>query len=266
MTSSSSARTARSLVIGLFEREPQARQAVQAVCDQGVTRDQVSLLTPGERPGSEPSGLLPLALAAADQHDLSAALGTLGLPDGEARFYAHEASDGRTLVIIDADGQFDAIRELVLQYGGYDVRSRGRDLARPEGAGVAGGTGPRPVDVTGNWQDVRSRYEMLWQQHYGTTDATWDQVEPIYSYAWQAANESRNRGRPWSEVEATLREHWQSNAPLAISWSEAAGPVRDVWEDVAEEATQGAEGGADRRVARQGTDQSIAARDVQNAP
>jgi hypothetical protein len=90
-------------------------------------------------------------------------------------------------------------------------------------------------------------------------------MEPIYRYAWQAANEPRNRGRPWSEVEASLRETWQSTSP-GMRWADAADPIRDVWEDVAEEASTGAEGGADRRIARQGTDQSVAAHDIESAP
>jgi hypothetical protein len=104
---------------------------------------------------------------------------------------------------------------------------------------------------------------MQFGQHYGATDATWEQMEPVYRYGWQVANDGRYRGRPWSEVEAAVRSAWESSA-LAGSrpWSEAAGPLQDVWEDVAEEAATGAEGGADRRIPRSGSDQTIAARDL----
>jgi hypothetical protein len=260
MTSSSPA-----LVVGLFERELDAREAARVLGDRGVRPDQLGLLAPGFDTAGQPTGLLQTALVASEDHDLSEVLAGLGLPDGEARFYASEASQGRTLLVVDADGRFDAVRQVVLERGGYDVRSRGRDLARADGAGVAGGTGPRPLDVTGNWEDVRSRYEMLWQQHYGTTDATWDTMEPLYQYGWRIANDARYRGRPWSSVEAMLRADWRSNPPVVMSWEDAAGPLRDLWEDVAEEAATGAEGGADRRIARQGTDQSISARDVDSA-
>jgi hypothetical protein len=100
---------------------------------------------------------------------------------------------------------------------------------------------------------------MLWQQHYGTTDATWEQMAPVYRHAWQLANEPRYRGRPWTEVEAAVQSDWQS-AGRAPDWAAVAGPIRDVWEDVAEEAAQGAEGGQDRRIPRQGNDQSGPAR------
>jgi hypothetical protein len=104
---------------------------------------------------------------------------------------------------------------------------------------------------------------MLWQQHYGTTDATWEQMEPIYRHAWELANQAGYRGRPWSEVESNIASDWQRSAyAQQLAWQDAAGPVRDVWEDVVQEAMTGAEGGADRRIPTSGTDQSVAARDV----
>jgi hypothetical protein len=284
MNASRSPQAGRSVVVGVFEREPQARQAVQGVRGLGLQERQVGILTPGQAldassaatssagggagaapdanrvPGasSDVSGVL--AFAAVD-NDVARVLVEMGVPEGEARFYANEAAAGRTLVVVDADGQYDAVRDLVLSNGGYDVQSRGAELARPTGAGVRGGSGPAPIDLTRNWDDVASRYEMLWQQHYGTTDATWDQMAPVYRFAWQVANDPRYRGRPWSEAEAAVRQEWESAAGRA-SWSDVAGPIRDVWEDVADEATTGAEGGADRRIPRQGADQHVAARDL----
>ena len=149
------------------------------------------------------------------------------------------------------------------ELGGGDVESRGRELIRPSESGVSGGAGALPVDITSEWRDVRSRYEMLWQQHFGTTDATWQQMEPLYEYAWQLANRPDLRGRPWSEAESAVQSEWSaSRFARGMAWQDAEGPLRDVWEDVAEEAATGSEGGADRRIARQGSDQSVAARDL----
>jgi hypothetical protein len=188
----------------------------------------------------------------------------MGVPDGEARFYAEEAREGRCLVVIHADGRSDEVRRVVLDHGGYDVQSRGRDLIRPGESGALGGVGPRPVDITNEWEDFRSRYEMLWQQHYGTTDATWEQMEPIYRFGWQLANRDDLRGQPWSQASRAVEREWSASSfARGMSWADAEGPLRDVWEDVAEEAATGAEGGADRRIPRQGSDQSIAARDLQ---
>ena len=236
--------SARSVAAGLFEAAESAGQAVAALADAGFDTDQVGLV------GPDTAG------------DVPAVLGSMGMPEGEVRFYAHGVADGQTLVAVEARGNADQARDILRQHGAIDVQSQGGELARPAGAGVSGGTGPRPMDLTGEWTDVRSRYAMLWGQHYGTSDATWEEVEPTYRYAWVAANEPAYRGRPWSEVEAGVRRDWESGGRAQLAWAEVAGPIRDVFEDVADEATTGAEGGQDRRVARQGGDQVGPARDV----
>ena len=277
-----SAARGRPVVVGVFGRDKQARQVVDSILRAGIERRQVSVFSAGRDSPSDTDLGQQLAAAATAGADISSVLVGLGVPEGEARFYAEEMAAGRSLVVVDAGAHAEAVRELVLGHGGYDVQSRGRALARGErGAGVAGGSGPRPIDLTGNWADVASRYRMLWQQHYGTTDATWEQMEPVYQFAWQAANQPRNRGRPWAEVSDAVRRDWEAATGHASgdavaaaggasmagrSWSEVAGPIRDVWEDVADEATTGAEGGADRRIARQATDQTVAARDVAREP
>lgn len=252
-----------SIVVVLFPSESEARSAVGQLGADTVRPENVSVLGPGNYSDDSPSSFLGSVLAATDRHDLVEALTSVGVPDGEARFYAHEAESGNTLVVIDGNGHSEAIRGVLLERGGYDVRSRGSELARNTGAGVPGGAVSRPIDATWRWEDVRWRYEMLWQQHYGTTDATWEEMEPIYRYAWQVANEPRNYGQPWSEAETALRSDWERSLP-ARAWPDVAGPMRDVWEDVAEEAAQGTEGGADRRIPGPGTDQSLAARDLRS--
>ena len=253
-----------SIVVAVFPTESDAREAVTTLGRDRLPPENVSIVAPGTSPDDSPSSVFSTALAVSGRRDLSAALTSVGVPAGEARFYAREAESGRTLVVIDSSGQAEAIRGVLLNHGGYDVRSRGSELARNTGAGVRGGVVSRPVDATWRWNDVRSRYEMLWQQHYGTTDATWEEMEPIYRFAWQAANDRSNYGRPWSEAEASVRREWEA-ARTERRWPDVAGPIRDVWEDVAEEATQGTEGGADRRIPGPGTDQTVAARDLQSA-
>ena len=175
MSTSSSTRKAR-VVVGLFEQEAQARQAAEALRRLNVADQQLGILPPGQplspsaAPTADVRGLLAVAASEADSGDVSNVLISMGLPAGEARFYAEETHAGRTLLVTATDGNAESAREVILQHGGYDVRSRGRELARAEGAGTPGGAGARPIDETGRWEDVRSRYEMLWQQHYGTTD------------------------------------------------------------------------------------------------
>jgi hypothetical protein len=258
----------RSVVVAVFQREAEARDVADAVRALGVPHESVGVLLPGQSLSPSSSGggtdLLSLAAGASDGHELSTVLSEIGVPEGEARFYADEAGHGRSLVVVRANGRADEVRKFVLEHGGSDVQSRGAELIRSGEHGVPGGVGARPVDVTGNWDDFRSRYQMLWQQHYGTTDATWEQMEPLYQYGWQLANQPAYRGMPWSSVADTIRQQWQSSSfGKTMDWSDADGPLHDVWEDVAEEAATGAEGGADRRIPTSGTDQSVAARDLQ---
>jgi hypothetical protein len=237
--------------VGVFDTESEARQAADSVGSLG----QVMVAGPDGRTGwLETAG------------DLGGALASLGVPEGEARFYAHEVEGGRYLVVVEAgqDGYARA-RDLLRQHGARDVQSEGEQLVRGSDAsdGVSGGSVALDADLTDRWEDVRSRYETLFEQHYGTTDTSWPEVEPVYQYAWQMANRPEWRGRPWSEVEPMLQRDWQAQAGAA--WSDAAGPIRDVWEDVAAESIT-PEGGADRRIPRQGADQSGPASQVVPPP
>lgn len=230
MMSSTPPQSGRSVAVAIFGGAAQARRAVQALTKLGIPERDVALVS-----------------ADSSTTDIQRQLGDGGVPEGEARFYAQEVRAGRVLLIVPATDNYEEVREMLVQHAGSDVESRGGALARAEGAGIPGGSGPKPIDVSGRWEDVASRYEMLWQQHYGTTDATWEQMQPTYQFAWEVANQPRLRGRPWAEVESTVREEW-TRTHDAQSWDSVADPIRDVWEDVAAEAATFAEGGQDRSI------------------
>jgi len=240
----------------VFDGNSAALDATAAVRELGFTDQYLGFLG-----ASRDGGLLGTLADASDTTAVANALQAVGVPAGEARFYAHEAHDGHSLLVVNAEGRAEEVRQLLRERGGYDVQSRGAEFIRGDSQQQTNGAAPLPVDLTTNWEDFRSRYQMLWQQHYGTTDATWDEMEPVYQRAWQVANQPEYRGRPWSEVESAVQREWQQAQP-GSDWSSVAGPIQDVWEDVAQEAATGAEGGADRRIASQGNDQTVAARDV----
>jgi hypothetical protein len=224
----------RSVAVGSFEQPANAQQAAQALGELGISEPAVGLLPPG-------------ATSSNDLHDM---LVEKGVPEGEARFYTQESDAGRTVLIVEATDNYAAARNVLLHHGARDVQSQGAELVRDHDAEdrATHRTVPRPIDVTDRWEDVISRYEMLWQQHYGTSDASWEQMAPVYQWAWQTANHSPHRGHAWSsEVERDLRQAWEARSS-ASPWSKVVGPVRDVWEDVAHEAALGAEGGGDRRI------------------
>ena len=253
MREPSSVQVDREVAVGLFERTEDAQAAERAlVSERGITPAQIVVLPPG---------------SSAEAREL---LVQAGVPEGEARYYTHAVSAGSTLLVVPVVGSaYDVIRQVMLRHNGSDVQSQGRELVRGEvssaadgGSGVRGGTGSRPIDLTARWEDVASRYRMLWQQHYGTSDTTWETIEPVYEFAWQAANRPEYRGRPWAEIEGAVRCEWEASAGR-WAWADVVGPIRDVWEDVARDAVT-AEGGRERNISGPGTEQSVAARDVQS--
>src|SRR5207248_3835353 len=143
MTGASRApRSNRNIVVALFNAESAARETTEAVGSLGVDHRQVGLLRPGQSTAAsdattgEIGDALAEAASATDGKEIADVLVNIGVPDGEARFYAQEARDGRTLVVVNADGRADEVRRVMLEHGGYDVQSRGRELIRPRESGV----------------------------------------------------------------------------------------------------------------------------------
>ena len=221
--------TERAVAVGVFDGESSAREATVRLRSAGFADDQMTLIS---------------TFAA----EVRQALLDLGVPEGEVRFYTDELEQGRSVLVVAAAGNYDEARQLLLAQGAYDVQSRGAELVRGDAGSepaASRGRSTPPLDETTRWEDVRSRYEMLFGQHYGTR-GSWEESEPLYRHAWQLANDPRYRGRPWSEVGPLLEREWTSQRRTP-AWEDAAGPVRDVFEDVADEARMGLEGGAEFR-------------------
>lgn len=68
---------------------------------------------------------------------VAGALGTLGIPEEEARWYEEEVRGGGTLVTVGAGRRFDEARRILRDHGAYDVDSRDPEQV---GYGVAGGS------------------------------------------------------------------------------------------------------------------------------
>src|SRR5690349_6288787 len=92
----------RTVAVSLFESEPAAHKAVDQLRASGVEQGRVGMLVPradSTMAQVHVSGLL----ADAGSSDIGTLLLRLGVPEGEARYYAHEVQDsGRTLVAVDA--------------------------------------------------------------------------------------------------------------------------------------------------------------------
>ena len=262
-TSSQLPTDARPVAVGLYEYGWQARAAITELRQSGIGDNELGLLipsavTPTTFDDAERAGPLTEVKKWSDVHTM---LRRLGVAEGESRFYAAEVTeDHRALIVVHAHSNYTQVRETLVRHGGYDVESQGGDLAAAGDAGLTSGAEPLPSDLTSRWEDVSSRYEMLWAQHYGTTDATWEQVEPVYRFAWEVANDPRWRGRSWSASEDMVRNVWETSGHT--DWPAVRDAIHDVWVDVAEDVAHGFEGGQQRRVQGPGNDQSMAVRDL----
>ncbi|WP_345815641.1 hypothetical protein AAGS40_15355 [Paraburkholderia sp. PREW-6R] len=76
-------------------------------------------------------------------------------------------------------------------------------------------------------EDFRTHYD---EQYAGETSRYEDYV-PAYRYGAEIANDSRFRDRPWEDVEAEARRHWETTAPDS-TWERFKVAVRHGWERV----------------------------------
>jgi hypothetical protein len=93
---------------------------------------------------------------------ITGALGTLGIPEEEARWYEEEVRGGGSLLTVKANGRFDDARHILRAHGAYDVETRDPDQV---GYGVAGGSSttratraaPSTADSTSDRLDDEAR-------------------------------------------------------------------------------------------------------------
>lgn len=236
-------------IVSVFESAPHARAAYGALRQAGVAAERIGELGAEERPHAEPTqGLAGVVAAARLLGDRAFVLREMGLSDGSLRFYLPLLEAGGTALLVQPRGDDLQLQRVMRENGGVDVLMPGRDLVR--GSAPRGNEQPiaAPPDVTRDWAVVHSRYRTLWAEHFGAEGGEFEEVEPIYAWAWEQANRPEVRGLTWARAEETVRGAWQ-RGEQPISWERALPIVRDVWEDVAETAQQ-PEGGRARRVPR----------------
>ncbi len=99
--------TQTSIVAGVFERESQARSALDALRQAGFGYDQVGVAVQGQ-----------------GNIDLKNDLLGLGVSREQANYYAQEFKAGRTVVSVRPDGREQEAHDLMHRYGGYDYEHR----------------------------------------------------------------------------------------------------------------------------------------------
>jgi len=98
--------TNRSFVVGVFQEEAQAQQAMNDLMGAGFSKDQIRYSV---RKGG--SGI-------------TNSLENLGLPEDEATFYNGEFESGRTVVVVNTSDRQQEASQILSRAGGYDYASR----------------------------------------------------------------------------------------------------------------------------------------------
>jgi uncharacterized protein (TIGR02271 family) len=73
--------------------------------------------------GGTLAAILASAATGAAAAGLAGALIGLGIPEHEANYYEGEFNEGRILITVKADGQYDRAYAIITRHGGYDYRS-----------------------------------------------------------------------------------------------------------------------------------------------
>jgi uncharacterized protein (TIGR02271 family) len=84
--------------------------------------------------------------------------------------------------------------------------------------------GERGADYS---DDFRRDYEA----RYANSGVPYETMQPAYDYGYRSANDTRYRGRSWSDVEEDLKTDYMRNQPNS-SWDRMKGAVRYGWEKV----------------------------------
>ena len=137
------------LVIGVFQREADAKGALKALEDAGFAKDQIGVAL---REG----GIV--------THSLLQDLVKLGVPEDRGLYYESEYKAGRPILSVRADGREQEATSILQQYGAYDQGTQQSTAARTTSNMAAGTTaaGEASIDGTADEQhSLRLRAERL---------------------------------------------------------------------------------------------------------
>lgn len=77
------------------------------------------------------------------------------------------------------------------------------------------------------WSDYESTFRDDFNTRYANSGYSWDQYSSAYRYGYDAANDTRYRGRNWNDIESDLRTSWD---PTYGPWDRFKDAVRRGWE------------------------------------
>ena len=117
------------------------------------------------------------------------------------------------------------------QRNGVRIFSRGQsDAALGAATGFEAGSGSSAMGAYGG-DDTAYRHHF--DTTYGATGASYDEYAPAYSYGSEAARSGRYTNGAWDDIEADLRNDWDSryaNGGEPSTWEKMKAAVRHGWE------------------------------------
>jgi len=116
--------TPSSAIVGVFGDQAAAEQAMDAFYNAGFTHEQVRKSVP-ETSGGFFGELKSLFTGAnTSGGDVTSDLTGMGISDEEAQYYAHEHSNGNTILAVHAPGREQEAQTIMQQYGAYSAYAR----------------------------------------------------------------------------------------------------------------------------------------------
>jgi len=117
------------------------------------------------------------------------------------------------------------------QRNGVRIFSRGQsDAAMGNATGFESGSGSSAMGGYGNDDTY---YRNHFDTTYATTGASYDEYAPAYSYGSEAARSGRYTNGAWDDIEADLRNDWDSRYATGgepSTWEKMKAAVRHGWE------------------------------------
>src|SRR6266516_3673315 len=148
--------TTQQVVVGVFDDNSQAEQAINELLRTGFSNDQVRYSGHGTSTGGILATLKSL-FTGQDTGRVYDDLVDLGVPQDDASYYQSEFEAGRSIVAVLAGGHMQEATDLMARYGGYGAKRR---FAQTGDYTSTTGTGVQETGTEGE-QRLKLREEQL---------------------------------------------------------------------------------------------------------
>jgi uncharacterized protein (TIGR02271 family) len=117
--------------------------------------------------------------------------------------------------------------EVDVERTGDPVDAGARGMSTGMGSGDTGSLGSGAQDFERYSDDFQSDY----RSRYAALGGSYDEYLPAYRYGHSLTADERYRGRPWEEIEPSLRSDWEQRYP-GSAWERFKDAVRHAWQRV----------------------------------